>query len=49
VSVGLISPFAAKGQKADSAKLYGPIRRVNLKLWLFTSPDRVPGVAITSA
>ena len=30
----------------DCHRLYGPPRRVNLKLWLYTSPDPAPGAEL---
>ena len=35
-------------QGLDYDKLYGPLWRVKLKTWLYTSPDPVLGAEITS-
>jgi hypothetical protein len=35
-------------RRAFYAKLYGSVRRVNLKIWLYILPDPVPGAEITS-
>jgi hypothetical protein len=36
-------------RRAIYDKLYGSVRRVNLKVWPFTPPDRVLGAAIAGA
>jgi hypothetical protein len=45
---GLISGLEGQVPGTIYAKLYGPIWRVRLKTWLYTLPDPVQGVEITS-